>query len=90
MTYKINDKVVRLDQFSTELGFKVFKSLESYEAMGTSDIAECIHDIKEIYDYVTELYIKAQNAVETVEEYTDNTPYERLTGHEMGVCGGRV
>ncbi len=90
MTYEINKKPVSLREFSRTLCFKIFKDLESYEAMSTNDIAECEGDITEIFDYLSSIMVKLDEAKATIEEYTDKEPYERLTGHEMGVCGGRV
>ena len=90
MTFEINKKPVTLKAFSHELSFKILTDLESYEAMSMSEIEECEGDFMQIFDYVASIKAQLDEAKASRLAYADDEPYERLTGHEMGVCGGRV
>ncbi len=75
-----------------DVAFKEFLT----KCLKISQHRECENDVKQAIDDMLTMTMDGKSDIRFVcnqfgNEYEqDKEPYERLTGHEMGVCGGRV
>ena len=70
---------------------KILDALENLEFMSELDKIDVLDGaFEEVDEYLQLVKDSVVSAKETRAEYEDKDDYERLTGHEMGVCSGGI